>query len=112
MKALTLLVAAAALLTLACSDDDDADGAGDQAAVCRGVEQTRASLNDILENVVPLNEAGIRDALQSTRADIDTISVSVEEAQGGGSPESVEQWRRTFRPSSALWLHPSSQRPT
>jgi hypothetical protein len=88
------LAAVAFISGLACSDDDEPEGAGagqasNRSAVCRDIAATRASLEDAVTSAVTLNAAGVQDALQQTRANVDSLATSARESEGG-SPSGVE----------------------
>ncbi|MGE0058725.1 MAG: hypothetical protein AB7P33_04000 [Dehalococcoidia bacterium] len=81
-----LFVALLSLSLTACGSDKDEDEpptAQEQAAFCVNIANTRNSMADVRDALLPLDEVAMQEARADVRADIDYLEGSSFELQGG-----------------------------
>ncbi len=91
--AFILLLTAAILLCAGCSKSSGTyagvtpSAAAGSSALCRDIADAKASLQAITNALIPPDPAKLQDALQKTRASIDSMATSSERSGGASNPD-------------------------
>ncbi len=97
-----------AALVVRCGDSDGApstpaagaSAAANRTSPCAQIASTRESLGEVRSNLVPFNEAGLQQAQQKVRANVDSLATTSQRSGGAGSDEldslvrSIQEFQR------------------